>query len=433
MAFIGNTNTTQAFTPAVDFFSGDASTTAFTLSKPVASVAQVQAVVNNVAQNPSDAFTVSSNTITFTSAPSSGTNNIYVYYTSPITQVIAPGQGTVDTNSLSSSLLVPPAMVSDQDNTSTGYFDLPVGTTAERPGSSAVGMIRYNTTESLYEAYTSTGWRSITTAPYTYSIDVLIVAGGGGGSRGTGGGGSGGGGLLYGSTSVISQIAYSLVVGAGGAAAAASGTLGSVGTNSTGFSATANGGGVGSINGTLGLTGGSGGGAGGASINGSNRANTAATQGASGGLTGAGFTGGAATGSSYYAGSGGGGAGAVGVNHNGSSGSPGGAGGAGYTWLNGSVYAGGGGGGSENVVGASSGGTGGGGQGGDVSVLPTAGTANTGGGGGAAGSNQAITSNGGSGIVIIRYAGAQRGTGGTVTSAGGYTYHTFTSSDTYTA
>ena len=103
MAFIGNTNTTQAFTPAVDYFSGNASTTAFTLSRPVASVAQVQAVVNNVAQNPSDAFTVSSNTITFTSAPSSGTNNIYVYYTSPITQVIAPGQGTVTTTSLASS------------------------------------------------------------------------------------------------------------------------------------------------------------------------------------------------------------------------------------------------------------------------------------------------------------------------------------------
>jgi len=103
MSYIGNTNTTQGFTPAIDYFSGNASTTAFTLSRPVASVAQVQAVVNNVAQNPSDAFTVSGNTITFTSAPSSGTNNIYVYYTSPITQVIAPGQGTVTTTSLASS------------------------------------------------------------------------------------------------------------------------------------------------------------------------------------------------------------------------------------------------------------------------------------------------------------------------------------------
>ena len=95
MAFIGNTNTTQAFTPAIDYFSGNGSTTAFTLSRPVASVAQVQVVIDNVAQNPSSAFTVSANTITFTSAPLSGTNNIYVYYTSPITQVIAPGQSTV--------------------------------------------------------------------------------------------------------------------------------------------------------------------------------------------------------------------------------------------------------------------------------------------------------------------------------------------------
>jgi hypothetical protein len=95
MAFIGNTNTTQAFTPAIDFFSGNGSTTAFTLSRPVASVAQVQVTIDNVAQNPSSAYTVSANTITFTSAPLSGTNNVYVYYTSPITQVIAPGQSTV--------------------------------------------------------------------------------------------------------------------------------------------------------------------------------------------------------------------------------------------------------------------------------------------------------------------------------------------------
>jgi hypothetical protein len=103
MSYIGNTSTTQSFTPAIDYFSGNASTTAFTLSRPVASVAQVQVTIDNVAQNPSSAYTVSSNTITFTSAPLSGTNNIYVYYTSPITQVIAPSQGSVTTTSLASS------------------------------------------------------------------------------------------------------------------------------------------------------------------------------------------------------------------------------------------------------------------------------------------------------------------------------------------
>jgi hypothetical protein len=103
MAAIGNSPTQQAFTPAIDYFSGNGSTTAFTLSRPVASVAQVQVTIDNVAQNPSSAYTVSSNTITFTSAPLSGTNNIYVYYTSPITQVIAPGQSTVGLTALSAT------------------------------------------------------------------------------------------------------------------------------------------------------------------------------------------------------------------------------------------------------------------------------------------------------------------------------------------
>ena len=100
MSYIGNTNTTQAFTPAVDYFNGTGSQTVFTLSRPVASVAQIQVTVNNVPQKPSTAFTVNGNTLTFTGAPSSGTNNVYVYYTSPITQVIQPGQGTVMPTSL---------------------------------------------------------------------------------------------------------------------------------------------------------------------------------------------------------------------------------------------------------------------------------------------------------------------------------------------
>jgi hypothetical protein len=100
MPYLGNTPTTQSFTPAVDLFSGNGSTTAFTLSRQVASVAQVEAVIENVPQSPNDAYTVSGNTITFTSAPPSGTNNIYVKYTSPITQVIMPSYGTVGQNQM---------------------------------------------------------------------------------------------------------------------------------------------------------------------------------------------------------------------------------------------------------------------------------------------------------------------------------------------
>ena len=99
MSYLGNTPETQAFSPAVDIFSGNGSATVLSLSKPVLSAAQVQVVVNNVPQNPASAFTVGSQTITFTSAPSAGTNNIYVYYVSPITQAIAPSPGTVTSSS----------------------------------------------------------------------------------------------------------------------------------------------------------------------------------------------------------------------------------------------------------------------------------------------------------------------------------------------
>jgi hypothetical protein len=103
MAFIGNTNTTQGFIPAIDYFSGNGSSVAFTLSRPVASVYQFIVAIDNVIQNPSSAYSVSGTTLTFTSAPLAGTNNIWVEYTSPITQTIAPGQGTVTTSSLASS------------------------------------------------------------------------------------------------------------------------------------------------------------------------------------------------------------------------------------------------------------------------------------------------------------------------------------------
>jgi hypothetical protein len=106
--------------------------------------------------------------------------------------------------------------------------------------------------------------------------------------------------------------------------------------------------------------------------------------------------------------------------------------------VNCSYYAGGGGGGIINGT-RRPGGTGGGGTGGlDNSCSYTsacAGTPNTGGGGGGTGYNysQSITGGtGGSGIVIIRYSGSQKGTGGTITSSGGYTYHKFTSSGTMT-
>jgi hypothetical protein len=103
MAYIGNNLTIQQYAPQIAYFSGNGSTTAFTLPVSVVSAAQIIVVVANVVQNPSSAYTVSGTTLTFTSAPPSGTNNIWVEYTSLQTNLIQPAAGTVGTTQLSAS------------------------------------------------------------------------------------------------------------------------------------------------------------------------------------------------------------------------------------------------------------------------------------------------------------------------------------------
>lgn len=77
----------------------------------------------------------------------------------------------------------------------TGYLQLPVGTTAERPVSPANGMMRYNTTTSVIETYNAGTWVNVTTA--TVDVEYLVVGGGGGGGAWSSyQGGAGGSGIV---------------------------------------------------------------------------------------------------------------------------------------------------------------------------------------------------------------------------------------------
>ena len=86
MAYIGNTPEVNSFAAASEKFSGNGSTTKFTLSRRVTGVNDVIAIVENVIQDPFTAYTMAANTtsgtadITFDSAPASGTDNIQIRY-----------------------------------------------------------------------------------------------------------------------------------------------------------------------------------------------------------------------------------------------------------------------------------------------------------------------------------------------------------------
>jgi|TARA_B100002019_G_scaffold288848_1_gene303266 hypothetical protein len=241
----------------------------------------------------------------------------------------------------------------------------------------------------------------------TYDCQYLLVAGGGGASgpdSSSNGAGSGGAGGYRALTATLTPGSSGLTVTVGGGGPGGGDSWGYQPWNTPGQRFSSNGG-----DSSFNSTSASGGGA-----------NGLLTTGASGGSGGGG---GYQSGISYtptvnYSGGSGNAGG-----YSPAEGAPGGAGRNTYgwggdggdlpssdrTWLNGTTYA----------DGPSPSGSGG------------HGSANT--GNGARGGRQQYHQgrNGGSGIVIIRYAGSQKGTGGTVTSSGGYTYHTFTSSGTY--
>lgn len=257
----------------------------------------------------------------------------------------------------------------------------------------------------------------------SYGVNYLSVGGGGGGG-GYGGGGGGAGGYIATTANLTVGTAYSIIVGAGGAGGV-SAQNGSSGTNSTAsFATTTVGGGYGGTRVNIGASGGSGGGAG----------KDCGSPSFGSGTSGQGSNGGASTVGGGGGSGGGGGAGTAGGN--GGAGESCGAGGNGLaSSISGAsvTYAGGGGGSANGNGYFAAGGTGGGGSGGNGAG--SNGSTNLGGGGGG-GNYQGSGFNGGSGgsgVFIISYTGAQRGTGGTVTSAGGNTIHTFTSSGTYTA
>jgi hypothetical protein len=313
----------------------------------------------------------------------------------------------------------------------TGFLRVPNGTTGERP-SGVTGMIRYNTSTAGLEVYTSNGTKWVNVAGPAYTVDALIVAGGGSGGANIGGGGGAGGFRAITGITVYPGYEYPIIVGGGGTANGGQNrpsanwlVTGSNGADSSAFGYTSIGGGAGGyanrdqtayLGYNTGRNGGSGGGGG--------NVGSGPTIAGGTGTAGQGNNGGNCTVGGYNGGrgGGGGGAGAAGANNG-----PGGNGSSSAIAQSSPTYAGGGGGSFYQNNNGSPGGSGGGGQGGPNTTDASVNTGSGGGGG------TTYIGKGGSGIVWVRYTGAQKGIGGTVTNDGTYTYHKFTGSEVFRA
>jgi|TARA_B100000073_G_scaffold229313_1_gene191329 hypothetical protein len=68
--------------------------------------------------------------------------------------------GNISLDNLGHVVAASPTMTGDVTMSSTGFLKVPVGTTAQRPGSAAAGQFRYNSTTGQFEGYTN-AWGSI--------------------------------------------------------------------------------------------------------------------------------------------------------------------------------------------------------------------------------------------------------------------------------
>ena len=80
MAYLGASPLASFASPSKDTFSGNNSTTAFTMGQSVSDPNAIEVFVDNVRQEPTSAYTVNGTTLTFTGTPATGSNNIYVIH-----------------------------------------------------------------------------------------------------------------------------------------------------------------------------------------------------------------------------------------------------------------------------------------------------------------------------------------------------------------
>ena len=192
----GGGTTTVNLEATKDGFTGDGSTTNFTISDSVDTVDQISVYFDGVYQNNEDGleFSISGTTLSFTTAPESGVD-IEVVTLAPGSDTLISGTGTTNylpkftaNHEIGNSSISESSQVIDINT--TGALVLPVSTTANRPAAPEIGMIRYNTSTSKYETYSGSAWENLRPTAgggIGFSSNTYSVAAGSGLSQDTNG------------------------------------------------------------------------------------------------------------------------------------------------------------------------------------------------------------------------------------------------------
>lgn len=119
MPFIGKNPTSGFATIVKDDFTGNGSTTVFTLSKQVATVTDIAVYVGNVRQEPTDAYTVNGTTLTMSAAPATGVNFYVLHIAGTIESSVVPPDGSIGTaklvnNAVTTAKIADNAVTSDK-------------------------------------------------------------------------------------------------------------------------------------------------------------------------------------------------------------------------------------------------------------------------------------------------------------------------------
>ena len=159
MPLLGNPLAAAFSTINKQTITGNGTVGPYTLDYSAGSDQDIEVFVNNVRQEPGVAYTVAGTSLTMTGTVASS-DDFYVVFQGKAQQTVTASAESI----------------SNKNNTSTGYFAVPAGTTAQRPASPANGHVRLNTTIGSFEFYNNGNWSQTNNVPTINSITGSIIA-----------------------------------------------------------------------------------------------------------------------------------------------------------------------------------------------------------------------------------------------------------------